>query len=277
MPIYRPRELVDYLNKLGISPKKRLSQNFLLDGNIIKKLVALADPEAEELIIEIGPGPGAITEELLKTGAKILAVEKDAALASGLKRLQTEKNQLEIFCEDILRFPLHETVKQAGKKCKLVANLPYHLTTPIITHFLPRNDLLKQLIVIVQEDVAKRFLATPGTKAYSSITVFIRFYSTPEFGFKVSPNCFFPKPKVNSAVVKFTLRPPPIEISEASFFHLTRSAFSKRRKMLSKTLGSLYPDKPISKFLEEMGKSSKCRPEELSLTEFLKLHKRLTM
>lgn len=275
MPIYKPSELIKYLEELGASPKKRLSQNFLLDGNIINKIVALSELTSEDLVVEIGPGPGALTEALLKTGAKVIAVEKDETLAKGLERLKNSKNHLEVFCDDILKFPLEETLKKANQKAKVIANLPYHLTTPIMTHLIPRSDLISDVIVMVQEEVAQRFVGAPCTKEYGSLTVFLNFYSKPQYGFKVSRNCFYPKPKVDSAVARFSLHHPPEEVSEDTFFKMTRTAFGQRRKMLSKTLRSLYPTKPIQEILVSIDKSPKSRPEELSLEDFLKLHSHL--
>jgi 16S rRNA (adenine1518-N6/adenine1519-N6)-dimethyltransferase len=274
MPIYKPSELGKYLNELGIGPKKGLSQNFLLDGNIINKIVALSNLTSEDVVLEIGPGPGALTEALLKTGAKVIAVEKDDVLAKGLERLKVEGN-LEVYCDDILKFPAEEKLSTLGKKVKIIANLPYHLTTPIITRLIPRSDLFSEIIVMVQEEVAQRFVANPGSKEYGSITVFLNFYSKPKYGFKVSHNCFFPKPKVDSAVVKFTLHGAPIGINEEEFFQLTRTSFGQRRKMLSSTLRGLYPVEKIQLILSEIKNSSKCRPEELSLDEFIELYKRL--
>jgi len=275
MPIYKPSELVQYMDLLGISPKKRLSQNFLLDGNIIHKIVELSDLKEGDVVIEIGPGPGALTEALLKTGALVIAIEKDPVLAKGLERLQTHDGKLEVYCDDILEFPLEEKLKKINKKAKVVANLPYHLTTPIITTLIPRNDLFSMIVVMVQEEVACRFIAKPCTKDYSSLTVFLNFYCITKYGFKVSHNCFHPKPRVDSAVVRFSLQKPPEGINEEQFFKMTRTSFGQRRKTLSKTLKELYPETSISELLKTMGKSPMCRPEELSLEEFLLLYQKL--
>lgn len=275
MPIYKPSELKRYLENLGISPKKRLSQNFLLDGNIINKIVELSELTADDIVVEIGPGPGALTEALLKTGAKVIAVEKDETLAKGLEQLNDIENKLEVYCDDILKFPLEDTLKKTNQKAKVIANLPYHLTTPIMTNLIPRNDLFSDIVVMVQEEVARRFVANPCTKDYSSLTVFLNFYSTSQYGFKVSRNCFYPKPKVESAVAKFSLHPPSEGVSEEKFFKMTRTAFGQRRKMLSKTLRNLYPSKSIQEILTEINKSPKSRPEELSLEDFLELHNKL--
>lgn len=273
MPIYKPSELIQYMEELGISPKKRLSQNFLLDGNIIQKIVDLSNLENEDLVVEIGPGPGALTEALLKQGATVIAVEKDPILAKGLERLKNLKGHLEIYCDDILEFPLEEKLKQLNKKAKVIANLPYHLTTPIMTTLIPRFDLFSEVVVMVQEEVARRFIAKPSTKDYSSLTIFLNFYSTPKYGFKVSRNCFHPRPNVDSAVVKLVTHEAPQGVIEEDFFKMTRTAFGQRRKVLSNTLKDFFPVTTLQEILISMGKSPKCRPEELSLEEFITLYK----
>lgn len=274
MPIYKPSELRKYLKELGISPTKRLSQNFLLDGNIIRKIIAYADIKPHDVVLEIGPGPGALTEALVETGAKVLAVEKDKVLASALERLKGEDQKLEIFCDDILTFAIEKEVSahlSGNQKAKVIANLPYNLTTPIMIHFTPLHHLFSQLVVMVQEEVARRFTARPSTKDYGSLTVFLNFFSTPHYGFRVSKNCFFPKPRVESAVVKLDLRAPPKVSDEGGFFTLTRTAFGQRRKMLRTSLRNLYGSDHIQEGLEEIGKSPQSRPEELFLDDFIAL------
>jgi 16S rRNA (adenine1518-N6/adenine1519-N6)-dimethyltransferase len=276
MPIYKPSELRLFLNQLGISPNRRLSQNFLIDGNIIRKIVSAADVQPEDTILEIGPGPGSLTQALLETGANVLAVEKDAVLAKALERLQTPNQQLSIFCHDILTFPLQEEVSRLlhkGKKAKVIANLPYHLTSPIIAQFIPLQGLFTSLTVMVQEEVARRLTAQPGTAEYSSFTIFLRFYTHPHYAFTVSRNCFYPSPKVDSAVVVLTLRPPPLSGNDiTTFFLLTRTAFEHRRKMLRGSLKDLFPSQTIERALETIGQDPLARPEALSLEQFLQLH-----
>ncbi len=200
MPIYKPSELRLFLKQLGISPKKGLSQNFLIDGNIIRKIVDVSEVTPEDTILEIGPGPGSLTQALLETGGTVLAVEKDSVLARALERLVPDSPQLKVFCHDIMTFPLQQElskVMQNGKKAKVIANLPYHLTTPIIAQLIPMRDLFSSLTIMVQDEVARRFTALPGTSDYSSFTIFLRFYTTPSYAFTVSRNCFFPAPRVN--------------------------------------------------------------------------------
>jgi 16S rRNA (adenine1518-N6/adenine1519-N6)-dimethyltransferase len=278
MPIYRPSELKQRLRDLSAVPQKNLSQNFLLDGNIIKKIVKLGEISSTDVILEIGSGPGALTEALLNTGATIIAVEKDKVFAEALKQLEPEGKRLKIFNEDIMTLNLEKELSLyiLDRPIKVIANLPYHLTTPIITHLVPQNHIFSRLIVMVQEEVARRFVSKPGNKMYGSITLFLNFYSTLEYAFRVSKNCFYPRPKVESALVKFTLHPPPSNINEKEFFELTRKAFGRRRKMLYNSLEQIYDSKIVQKALTRMGKSSNIRAEELSLEDFLNLYIILT-
>jgi 16S rRNA (adenine1518-N6/adenine1519-N6)-dimethyltransferase len=274
MSIYKPSELRLFLHELGIFPKRGLSQNFLIDGNVIRKILATAQVEPGDWILEIGPGPGSLTQALLDAGVHVIAVEKDAILAQALNRLQTSDNRLEVFCADILKFPIEDTFKARlkGKRAKVIANLPYHITTPILAKLVPLHDVFSSIIVMVQEEVARRFVALPGTKEYGSFTVFLKFYTNPSYVFSVSPRCFYPEPKVYSAVVKLDLKESfPLENSE-SFFNLTRTAFEHRRKMLRASLKDLFDSNRISAALEAIGQNPLARPETLSLEDFLNLH-----
>lgn len=277
MPIYKPTELHSFLNQLGIHPKKGLSQNFLIDGNIIRKIVASSDVHPGDPVLEIGPGPGSLTQALLEAGARVLAVEKDEVLAQALERLQTPENQLTVRCHDILTFNLRDEVplllRKADQKTKVIANLPYHLTTPIIVKLSPLRELFSSLTVMVQDEVARRMTAQPGTPDYSSFSVFLRFYTEPSYAFSVSKHCFYPVPKVNSAIVILKLREPPLsEESAEGFFKLTRTAFEHRRKMLRASLKELYSPESVQKALEGAGLNPLSRPEMLSLEQFLKLY-----
>lgn len=276
MPIYKPSELRFFLDQLGISPKKGLSQNFLIDGNIIRKIIATAEVHSGDTLLEIGPGTGSLTQALLETGASLVAVEKDVILAQALERLQTPAQSLTIFCHDILTFPLEKEMPRLmkeGQKAKVIANLPYHLTTPILAQLVPLRELFSSLTVMVQEEVARRFIAQPGTSEYSSFTLFLRFYTTPHYAFTVSRHCFYPIPKVNSAVVSLQLREPPLSGEDVTtFFKLTRTAFEQRRKMLRGSLKHLFPSQKVERALEAIGQNPLARPETLSLEQFLQLH-----
>ncbi len=278
MAIYKPTELIQFLDSLGVSPKKSLSQNFLIDGNIIRKIALLAKVEPGDVVLEIGPGPGALTQELLAKGATVLAVEKDAVFAQQLRRLSSNESQLQIFNEDILAFSLDNLKSlcpRADTKIKVIANLPYHVTTPILEQLVQRQDLFSSLTLMVQEEVARRFVAKPGSSDYSSFTLFLNFYSKPSYGFFVSRHCFMPSPKVDSAVVTLVMKAPPDLSSPEKFFEMTRRAFRQRRKMLKSTLREDYSTSDVAFFLEKIGCSPLARPEELSLEDFIFLFKSL--
>ena len=274
MPIFRPKELKKFLNELGVSPNKRMSQTFLIDGNIIKNVLAAAEIEKDDLIVEIGPGPGAITEAILDKGASVIAIEKDPTLANHLKKIF---NNADVFAEDIITFPLEETIIKynTAKKAKVIANIPYHLTGPIITKLLPLKNVISSIYLFVQMEVAKRICASPHNKAYGSLTLFVNFWSKPTNLFKVNKRSFFPTPKVDSAVVEFILKEPPLIENRDEFFVLTRKAFGQRRKMLRNALQPLFDSKIVEQALDSIGKSAKTRAEELTLDEFIHLYRRL--
>ncbi len=273
MPLYKPTELAEFLNSLGIAPKKGLSQNFLIDGNIIRKILQAAEVKAGDLVLEIGPGPGALSEALLAQGVTLLAVEKDRILAQALERLRTEQNELEVFCDDILEFPMERLVRyvEGGRRIKVIANLPYHLTTPILIRLLPVRELFASLTVMVQDEVAKRMTALPGTKAYGSLTLFLNFHAKTRYSFPVSSRCFYPVPKVESAVVTLELCESPAVSDQNKLFQLTRTAFCHRRKMLRASLKELYPPSVIVEALHSLQLPQETRPEELSLEQFIAL------
>ena len=175
MPIYKPTELMAFLGSLGINPKKALSQNVLIDGNIIRKIVQTANVQPQDTVLEIGPGPGSLTEALLDAGANVIAVEKDQTLAKALERFN--QGSLKVFEQDILEFSFSDHLpKENSKKTKVIANLPYHLTTPILVFLIQENHYFSSLTLMVQEEVARRFTAKPGTKDYSSFTLFLNFF-----------------------------------------------------------------------------------------------------
>lgn len=271
MPIYKPSELLAFLTQLGISPRKILSQNFLIDGNVIRKILACAQVTEGDLVLEIGPGPGSLTEQLLQAKARVIAVEKDFILAKALERL-SPLGALEIHSADIMEFPIE---KYVTKKAKVIANLPYHITTPIIAKLVMLQEHFSTLYVMVQEEVARRFVAKPGSKEYSSFTLFLNFFSEPQYCFQVSKHCFFPEPNVQSAVVALHLRKLPSVSSREGFFKMTRTAFSHRRKMLRSSLKELYTPEKLKRVFEEMGLRNEVRPEELTLALWLVLFEKL--
>lgn len=276
--MYQPSQLQAFLQELGVTAKKGLSQNFLIDGNIIRKIQEAANVRPNDLILEIGPGPGALTEALIGAGAHVLAVEKDRDLARVLPRLTAATGSLEVFCADIMEFPVVETLKArlpAGRKAKVIANLPYHLTTPILAMLIPLHDCVESLTVMVQKEVAQRMAATDGGREFGSLSVFLQFYSWVKIAFSVSRNCFFPKPGVDSAVVTLELHPPLQVSNQEAFFLMTHTAFEHRRKMLRSSLRDLYPPEAITTALLALHLNPLARPEELSLDALCRLFEHL--
>ena len=250
MTVANPSTLFPFLESIGAAPKKGLSQNFLIDANIIRKIADAADIQEGETILEIGPGPGALTQELLKRGARVIAVEKDPLFATALKRLEGD---LEVYEADILEFDF----KKIPKPYKVVANLPYHITTPILEKLCGVYPTLA--LVMVQKEMADRMVAKHGSKAISSLTIFLQLFACLSIAIKVSRNCFYPAPSVDSTVVKLQFHEPLVSQVDP-FVAMVRKAFGQRRKMLRSTLGiktELY---------------AQLRPESLSLQDWLNLY-----
>ena len=233
MTLSHPSILFPWLKQIDASPKKGLSQNFLIDANIVRNIVKAAHIQSGDHVLEIGPGPGALTQELLKQGACVVAIEKDARLARELGQLQID-DRLQIIHADFLDFPLQEL--QGLAPLKVVANLPYHITSPILERLCENASLFSSAFVMVQKEVAQRIIAQPGTKEISSFTIFLKTYCDARIACKVSRNCFFPVPKVDSCVVALDFREPLFD-EPKDFLPIMRRAFQQRRKMLRSTLG----------------------------------------
>ena len=255
-------ELILFLKSIDASPKKSLSQNFLIDANIVEKIVELAQVEPNEQILEIGPGPGTLTKALLKRGARVTAVELDRNFAQNLSRLQN--GNLTVVQGDFLKF----STESLAKNIKVVANLPYHITTPILEKLFASS--FSSITIMVQKEVATRMMAIPGTKDFSSLSLFVQFHSTINNHFNVPAPCFYPKPNVDSTVIRLDAAPIP----ETDPFHLVHPAFQKRRKMITSSLN--YPKDLIRSALVEIGARPDARPEMLNLNEWIQLTKRLS-
>jgi 16S rRNA (adenine1518-N6/adenine1519-N6)-dimethyltransferase len=275
--MYKPSELQAFLKKRGLRAKKSLSQHFLIDGNIIQKMINTAAVSKGDLIIEIGPGPGALTQALLEKGACVTAIEIDALFAEELQRFQTPDHRLKVICSDILKFPLSDLLKTHPGKYKIVANLPYHVTTPILSLLLAHCHAFESLTVMVQKEFADRMTAQKRTPEYSSFTLFLQFYVHIEKSFTVSPNSFYPRPKIYSSVVHCKPYFPRPKVNSEAFFLLTRTSFGKRRKMLRSSLKDLYDIGKVEQALATLGHPTTARPEELTFNEFLALFELLTV
>lgn len=274
MSITSPKTLSDFLEQQGVRAKKSLSQNFLIDQNITQKIARSADLVPGDVVIEIGPGPGGLTEELLKNNVSLICIEKDHVFATALKRFE-HSGDLTVYEADVLDFDIETVLKQRlekGQKAKVVANLPYHITTPILAKLLNLNELIDTVTVMVQKEVGKRFIADPGSGDYSSISLFLNFFSEVKYLFDVSHNCFHPKPKVDSAMIQLQIKESFPDVAQDHFFQLTRTAFNQRRKMLRASLKEIYPTTKVVAALTHMGLKESARPQELSLKLFIQLY-----
>lgn len=251
-------ELIPFLKNLETRPKKSLSQNFLIDPNIVRKIIDTADIEPNDAVLEIGPGPGFLTQELLKKGAHVYAVEMDDTLAEQLSRFQN--GRLHVFAADFLKFPL-ETLP---KNIKVVANLPYHITTPILEKLFEHS--FSSITIMVQKEVADRMAAASGTKTFGSLSLFVQFYATIHSSFTVPPTCFYPQPKVDSTVIRLDAKTPP-SIPAIPFFHLVHKAFQQRRKMLTSSLA--LSKELVRNALIAIGARPDARPETLSFNQWV--------
>lgn len=271
MGIYKPSVLHNFLSQINANPKKNLSQNFLIDKNIVNKILEAAEVKKDDFIVEIGPGPGVLTEALLNLGAFVFAIEKDNKFAQALSRFQTYDQRLTVFENDALNFDFSILMK-TDKPLKLIANLPYNIATPILINLLPKHTLFSSITVMVQKEVGKRLLAKPSSKDYGSLTIFTNFYSNPRLRFHINPHCFYPAPKVVSSVITFFLCQPDQNIkSENGFFTFVRQCFQQRRKMIKNSLKSFYSLDMISTGLNAIHRSNKIRAEDLTLDEFVLL------
>ncbi len=264
-------ELIPFLKEHEARPKKSLSQNFLVDPNILKKIVETAAIQPGDAVLEIGPGPGALTTALLNAGARVYAVEMDTLFANELSRLQTPDERLQVFEADFLKFDL----RRLPPSLKVAANLPYHITAPILEKICAHSSQFTSLTLMVQKEVADRMAASSGSKQFGSLTVFLQFHAAIGRPFIVPPGCFYPRPKVDSAVIRLDFRKKP-DVEPSSFFSLVRQAFQQRRKMVTTSIQKLYPIEKIRAALCSFGANPLARPEDLSLEEWVSLHQYLT-
>lgn len=258
----------------GLYPKKNLGQNFLTDSHVLDKIVTAAGLTNDDLVIEVGPGLGVLTSELARAAGKVTAIEIDSSLAAILR--DTAAPNVEIINNDILKTDLGEIIAQSGfSRAKLVANLPYYITTPIIFSVLENNLPVDTMVVMVQKEVADRMLAAPSTKAYGLLTLSIAYYGKASLVANVPPNCFFPRPDVHSAVVKIEIpRKGDASMSEW-FFPIIKAAFANRRKTLQNCLAastdlSLTKD-AATKLISDAGLNESVRGEALSFEDFARL------
>jgi len=276
--LYSPAYIKELLDRYGFRFSKALGQNFLIDGNIVRKIVSEANITKEDYVLEIGPGMGTLTEELALKAKKVVAVELDRSLLPVLDETLKDYDNVEIVHGDILEIDIKKIVEEklSGGPIKVVANLPYYVTTPIIAKLLEEEINLTSIIVMVQKEVAERMSAKPGSKAYGSLTVFVNYYSNPSIIVKVPKTVFMPQPKIDSAVIKLDKRSEFPDVDKEKLFKLVKAAFSKRRKTILNALSTygFNVEKDIFReALESCGIKAEERAENISVEDFSKLSK----
>lgn len=279
--IATPSRTREILKKHGFTFKKSLGQNFLTEPNILRKIVETAGIDENTNVIEVGPGIGALTEQLARNAAQVLAFEIDDRLLPVLQDTLAPYPNVTVVHQDVLEADLVKTTGEVFTKdlpIKVVANLPYYITTPIMMHFLESDLPVAEMVVMMQREVADRISAAPGTKAYGSLTIAVQYYMEAKLAFIVPKTVFVPQPNVDSAILKLTRRPTPAVAvtDEQAFFRLTKAAFQLRRKTLWNNLLHAYGKDDatkawLTKSLEEADIDPKRRGETLSLAEFAAL------
>lgn len=279
--IATPSRTKEILKKHGFTFKKSLGQNFLTEPNILRKIVETAGIDENTNVIEVGPGIGALTEQLARNAAQVLAFEIDDRLLPVLQDTLAPYPNVTVVHQDVLEADLVKTTGEVFNKdlpIKVVANLPYYITTPIMMHFLESDLPVAEMVVMMQREVADRISAAPGTKAYGSLTIAVQYYMEAKLAFIVPKTVFVPQPNVDSAILKLTRRPTPAVAvtDEQAFFRLTKAAFQLRRKTLWNNLLHAYGKDDatktwLTKSLEEADIDPKRRGETLSLAEFAAL------
>lgn len=270
--IARKNVTLHILKTFGLRANKRLGQNFLIDEQVVNEIVKAADVGPDDTVLEIGPGIGTLTQGLAEAGGAVVAVELDAKLVGVLTRTLEGYDNVRIVHGDILRIDISREIMAAGYK--VVANLPYYITTPIIMTLLEEKLPIERLVTMVQKEVAERMVARPGGKDYGALSVAVQYYTDPAIILTVAPDSFMPAPAVESAVVRCMVRRhPPVNVrDEKIFFRVVRAAFAQRRKTLSNALKTtgLEPD-AIRAMLTAAGIDGRRRGETLSLDEFAAL------
>lgn len=274
-----PRQLKDLLARHGFNFSKSLGQNFLVDQNILNKIIEGARINKYDLVLEVGPGAGTLTRALASQAKKVAAVEIDKRLIPILDETLKDFDNVDLIQADILKLDIQGLVDDVfdGQSFKLVANLPYYITTPIIMRFLEEGLPFKSIVVMVQKEVAERMMASKGTKDYGSLTVAVQYYTQPRLITRVPASVFIPPPKVDSIVLALDKRDkPPVEVKDqAAFFALVKAVFSQRRKTLLNTIHAsgicdLEKDK-LRLLLEGLGIDPSRRGETLSIEDMAKI------
>lgn len=273
-----PKNTIEILQKYNFHFQKKFGQNFLIDTHVLDKIIKEAGITKEDMVLEIGPGIGTMTQYLCENAGEVVAVEIDRALIPILKETLSGYSNVSVLNQDILKVDINRLVqeKNNGKPIKVVANLPYYITTPIIMGLFESKVPLDSITVMVQKEVADRMKAGPGTKDYGALSLAVQYYARPEIVAIVPPNCFMPRPNVGSAVVRLSrYQIPPIVVNnEELLFKIIRASFNQRRKTMMNSLnnasGLSYTKEQIGEALAKIGQKENVRGEALTLEQFAK-------
>lgn len=277
------KNTIEILQKYNFSFQKKFGQNFLVDNNILEKIVEAADIGEDDCVVEIGPGIGTMTQHLAKKAKSVIAVEIDKNLIPILHDTLSSYDNVKILNEDILKVDINRIVKEenGGRAVKIVANLPYYITTPIIMQLFEEHIALESITVMVQKEVADRMQALPGTKDYGALSLAVRYYCEPKIITRVPASCFMPRPNVDSTVIRLTLHENRrLQAKEEAYlFAVIRASFNQRRKTLVNGLANAANLKAgkeeVKKVLADMGLPESIRGETLTLERFIELSERL--
>ena len=278
-----PAGTIAVLQKYNIHFQKKFGQNFLIDPHVLEKIIAAASLTKEDFVLEIGPGIGTMTQYLAENAREVVAVEIDRSLIPVLSDTLSSYDNVTVINDDILKVDLAalSAEKNGGRPMKVVANLPYYITTPIIMALLEGNVPLESITVMVQKEVAQRMAAGPGTKDYGALSLAVQFYAETYLAANVPPNCFMPRPNVGSAVIRLTKRKePPVQVNSPELlFRIIRGAFNQRRKTLVNAVSNYaelsFSKEQVTEVLRGMGLSETIRGEALTLEQFADLANRL--
>ena len=274
-----PSNTIEVLQKYHFNFQKKFGQNFLIDTHVLEKIMNAAQISKDDCVVEVGPGIGTMTQYLAERAGHVVAVEIDKALIPILSDTLSAYDNVEVINEDILKVDLNRLVqeKNGGRPIKVVANLPYYITTPIIMGLFESHVPLQSITIMVQKEVADRMQVGPGTKDYGALSLAVQYYAKPEIVANVPPNCFIPRPNVGSAVIRLTKhKEMPVEVKDpALMFKIIRASFNQRRKTLQNGLGNApelpYTKEQIAAAIAEMGLTPTIRGEALSLAQFAQL------
>ena len=274
-----PKNTIEVIQKYGFAFQKKFGQNFLIDTRVLDKIIAAAGVTKEDMVLEIGPGIGTMTQRLAEAAGRVVAVEIDTNLIPILQDTLSDFENITIINEDILKVDINKLAEEynEGRPIKVVANLPYYITTPIIMGLFESGVPIDNITVMVQKEVADRMQVGPGSKDYGALSLAVQYYAEPYIVANVPPNCFIPRPNVGSAVIRLTRHAkPPVEVKDRELmFQLIRASFNQRRKTLQNGLNNSpelsFTKEEIAAAIEALGLPAAVRGEALTLSQFAAL------